>query len=72
MGTMSSEETALFVGYEIWWNPRPCPLCKTRIATALGVFYTDPVAETSDPGNKRAAVGEIYHHAQGDDCRRMF
>lgn len=69
---MSSEESAVFVGYEICWTPRLCPLCKTRIATAYGVLYADPVAETSEPDNKREAVGEIYHHVQGDDCRRMF
>jgi len=69
---MSSEEVTLFVGYEICWTPRHCPQCKTRIATAHGVLYKEPVTGIADLDRKRKAVGEIYHHAQGDDCRRLF
>jgi len=70
--SMPAEDQTVFVGYEICWTPRPCPHCQTRIATAYGVIYEGPVTGTPDLDRKRKAVGEIYHHAQGDDCRRMF
>ena len=69
---MSSEETMLYVGYEICWMPRRCPRCGTRIATAHGLLYRDPISANPTVDAKRKAVGEVFHPEQGDDCKVLF
>jgi hypothetical protein len=69
---MSLEETILYVGYELCWMPRRCPHCWTRIATAHGVLYSDPISGNPEMDAKRKAIGEVFHHDQGDDCKVMF
>ena len=65
---MANEQRMYYIGYEVGFKGGPCPLCKTRNATAHGLLYKEPPPDGPDD---RRPVGEVYLHDEGDDCQLL-
>jgi hypothetical protein len=63
------EEKMTWNTWESGWTPKKCSFCKQRTAIAHGWLFNEP-PPACPLEDKRKAIGEVFTHADSEDCVR--
>jgi hypothetical protein len=62
------DEQQVYITVDGGWTPTECPLCK-QTATSHGWLFNDPPPRPPLE-DKRRAIGDVFMHADLEDCVR--
>lgn len=60
-------ETIAYIKYAEPWEPRLCPKCGLKTATAYGQLFREPPPKPGEIDNRKP-FNEVWLHGDGDDC----
>ncbi len=64
------DETNAYVKYADPWEPRLCPMCGLRLASAYGQLFREPPPRSGEIDNRKP-INEVWIHDEGPDCVRL-